>query len=298
MKIGTVAAALAVSLSVLGAVPAHAAARVFVSVFGSDGGDCSNRSTPCRTFSAAITQVDAGGEVIVIDTGSYGGATITKSVKVNVPVGVVAFTASSMTVAAGASDVVVLRGLTIKALTPGTGTGIIYTSGAALHIENCVIDGWQQGINVNTNAAVQVFVLDTIVRNTSDNGLSVAPVGNTARLSVDNSRFESGGLGCGVLVLAGGAATTTRTFVTGNDSGFCAAGASASLNVEASIAANNATAGFTVNGGAVIRVARSTVTGNVIGFLNNGSTFESLGDNLVRGNGTNVSGTITVVAGQ
>jgi hypothetical protein len=56
--------------------------------------------------------------------------------------------------------------------------------------------------------------------------------------------------------------------------------------------------GFVVNAGAVMRAARCIATGNGTGFNNLASTFESLGDNLVRGNGTNTSGTITVVAGQ
>jgi hypothetical protein len=297
MRTRSVGAALAASLSFLGAVPAQAAARVFVSAFGNDAGDCSNRNTPCRTFAAGITQVDAGGEVIVIDTGSYGGATITKSVKLNVPVGVVAFTASTITVAAGASDVVVLRGLTLKALTPGTGNGILYTGGAALHVENCVIDGWQEGINVSTNAAVEVFVLDTVVRNTSDEGLFVGPVGDTPRVSVDNSRFENSG-DCSVLVSQGDV-TVMRSVATGSTEGFCANAAGAILNVESSIASNNAADGFIVFNGGVMRAARCTATGNGIGFLNQASTFESLGDNLVRGNSfANTSGTITIVAGQ
>jgi hypothetical protein len=299
MRTRTLGVALAVSLPFLSAEPAQAAARVFVSVFGSDAGDCSNRSTPCRTFGAGITQVDAGGEVIVIDTGSYGGATISKSVKLNVPVGVVAFTASPMTVAAGADDVVVLRGLTIKALTPGTGNGILLTSGAAVHVENCVIDGWANGINVNTNAAVDVFVIDTIVRNASEQGLFVSPagLGFTPRVTVDNSRFEDSGTG---VLVSQGNVTVMRSVAAGGSFGFAALGVNAVLNVDSSIAANNVD-GFFVQNSAVMRVARCIVTGNANTGFNNQpglSTFESLGNNLVRGNTSNTFGTITVVAGQ
>jgi hypothetical protein len=220
----------------LAAVPAQAAARVFVSVFGS-GGDCSNRNTACRTFGAAITQVDPGGEVIAIDTGSYGGATITKSVKVNVPVGVVAFTASSFIVSAGASNVVVLRGLTMKALTPGTGRGVVFNSGAVLHVERRVLDSWEHGILVNTAAAARVFVLDTVVRNSIFDGLRVDPSGGTPLVSVSDSRFEDN-VACGVDVVSGDA-TVKRTVASGNESGFCALTPTAVLNVEGSLAANN-----------------------------------------------------------
>src|SRR5438093_6975450 len=76
------------------AAPAHAViARVFVSVNGNDANACEVITTPCRTFGAAINRVDTDGEVIVLDTGSYGGTTITKGVRINVPGGVVAFAA-------------------------------------------------------------------------------------------------------------------------------------------------------------------------------------------------------------
>jgi hypothetical protein len=284
---------VAVCLSLAGAVPAHAAARVFVSVFGSDSGDCSNRNTPCRTLGAGITQVDPGGEVIVIDTGSYGGATITKSVKVNVPVGVVAFAASGFTVNAGVTDVVVLRGLTLKALTPGVGSGINFISGAAIHVENCVIDGWSQGIVINpASASSRAYVIDTVVRNCAAEGVAIQP----GIVSIDNVRLENNTSGCGVFVFDG-TASVLRSVATGNSSGFCATDASA-LNVEGSMASNNQSFGFFAGTGAVVRLTKCIVTGNDTGLNNNVATIESLGDNLVRGNATNTAGTITIVAGQ
>src|SRR5205809_5401993 len=124
------------SVVFLGAVTsAHAAiARVFVSVNGNDANACENISTPCRTFAAGIARVDPDGEVIVLETGSYGGTTITKGVRINVPSGVVAFAAQPFVINAPGA-VVVLRGLTLKALTFGAGTGITYLAGNALHIE-------------------------------------------------------------------------------------------------------------------------------------------------------------------
>src|SRR5262245_29675446 len=83
--------------------------RVFVSVTGNDVNTCSNISTPCRTISGGITQVDAQGEVIVIDSGSYAGGTITKSVKINVAAGAVAFSGLPITANAGTGGGGVLR---------------------------------------------------------------------------------------------------------------------------------------------------------------------------------------------
>jgi hypothetical protein len=290
--------ALAALLVAVCAVPSRAAARVFVSVNGNDANTCSNIATPCRTLNGGVTQVDAGGEVIVIDSGSFSGANITKSVKVNVAAGAVAFSASPITINAGVFDTVVVRGLTIKALTPGTGTGVQFNSGIALYIENCVIDGWNEGVVLATPvAAAQVFVNDTTVRNSTLNGLSADTIGSMF-VSIDHSRFESSLDNCAVTVANNIRGTVHDTIAAGNNEGFCVFGPS-SLNVHDSVATNNAGRGMVVGLEGTLRAASSIATENGTGFQNLGvATFESLGNNLVRGNTTNTSGTITVVAGQ
>src|SRR5262245_38586878 len=54
-------------------------ARSYVSVTGADNKPCSI-SQPCRSFNAALTKTDAGGEIIALDTGSYDPTTITKAI--------------------------------------------------------------------------------------------------------------------------------------------------------------------------------------------------------------------------
>ncbi len=74
-----------------------AAPRTFVSTLGNDANPCSLAS-PCRAFQAAINAVDAGGEVVALDSGGYGTMTIAKSVAVIVPPGVhAAITANGVT---------------------------------------------------------------------------------------------------------------------------------------------------------------------------------------------------------
>jgi hypothetical protein len=84
---------------------------------GTDSGACT-RAAPCRTFALALTQTAAGGEIDVLDPAGYGAVTINKSISiVNDGVGVAAIGASSgnaITITAGASDSVHLRGLTIE----------------------------------------------------------------------------------------------------------------------------------------------------------------------------------------
>src|SRR5258708_22670922 len=78
-----------VLLSVALAQVAAAAPRTFVRSTGSDVNPCSLAS-PCRNFAAAIAAVDAGGEVIVLDSAGYGVFPIHKAGAVFSPAGGVA----------------------------------------------------------------------------------------------------------------------------------------------------------------------------------------------------------------
>ena len=106
-------------------------ARVFLTGTGNDAGDCTNQATPCRSLQGAVTQCPVDGEIIILDNGGYGGATINKSLTVNASAGVVAFTARTMTVNVASTDKVVLRGLSMNDVVFGDGNGIAFT-GAAL----------------------------------------------------------------------------------------------------------------------------------------------------------------------
>src|SRR5215471_7392386 len=88
--------------------------RTFVSGGGSDLNPCS-RTAPCRTFGQAISQTNSGGEVYVLDSAGFGAFAITKPVSIVAPQGVTAgisvFSGDGITINAGASDVIILRGL-------------------------------------------------------------------------------------------------------------------------------------------------------------------------------------------
>lgn len=115
--------------SLLTTTPAGAAVqRTFVSGQGNDANPCSI-SAPCRLFTVAIAQTVSGGEVVVVNPGGYGPVTITKAVSIIAPPGIYAGVSVSagdgVTVNAGPSDRVVLRGLNIVAIpgTPSAGSG-------------------------------------------------------------------------------------------------------------------------------------------------------------------------------
>jgi hypothetical protein len=122
--------------------------RVFVKSSGMDVGTCLI-TAPCRSFNYAMSQVLASGEVIAIDTAGYGVFTISQPVNVFAAPGVTAFIAvtggTGITVAAGSSDVVVLRGLALTGV--GGSIGVDFQSGVSLSLENCVINGFaNQGV--------------------------------------------------------------------------------------------------------------------------------------------------------
>src|SRR5438034_11402641 len=117
-------------------------ARVFLAGTGNDAGDCTNQATPCRSLQGAVTQCPINGEVIILDNGGYGAANITKSLTVNASAGVVAFIARTITVNIGATDKVVLRGLSMNGVVFGDADGIAFTGGGTLVVENSIVVGF------------------------------------------------------------------------------------------------------------------------------------------------------------
>src|SRR4051795_6752110 len=103
----------------LGAGAAQAqATRTWVSGVGDDANPCS-RTAPCKTFPGAISKTAAGGEINCLDPGGFGGVTITKAITIaceGVTAGVLVSGVNGILVAAGASDVVFLKGLDIEGL--------------------------------------------------------------------------------------------------------------------------------------------------------------------------------------
>ncbi len=148
-----VAAPVALSLAVATAsAPALAASqRTFVSTSGVDNPACSI-AAPCRSFTAAIAATNAGGEVIVQDSGGYGPVTIAKSVSILAPAGVYAgisvFSGDGVTVATPSpSDKVVLQGLVINSQ-GSNGNGIHFTGAGTLEVARTRISGFEAGSGV------------------------------------------------------------------------------------------------------------------------------------------------------
>src|SRR5271156_5684241 len=90
------------------------ATRTWVSGVGDDANPCS-RTAPCKTFAGSISKTAAGGQINCLDPGGFGALTITKAIDIECAHGggfgsVVVAGTNGFVVAAGASDVVILRG--------------------------------------------------------------------------------------------------------------------------------------------------------------------------------------------
>ena len=196
-------AACALTLALCAPLGASAAQRTFVSVAGSDANPCSVM-LPCRSFAAAITQTNAGGEVIVLDSGGYGSVTITKAVSIISPpgvyAGVSAFTNAGIIVAAGAADTVTLRGLAIGM--QGAAVGVRFDSGGTLVVDRCTVSGtFAHGIYVYGPTGATVLIKNTHVLQAGV-GITVGGPGNDQiRLGIVDTTLTH--VGAGIDVSAG-----------------------------------------------------------------------------------------------
>ncbi|MEG3176845.1 right-handed parallel beta-helix repeat-containing protein [Sphingomonas sp. RB3P16] len=185
-------ACLAVA-TVAGASPAFAqATRTWISGVGDDANPCS-RTAPCKTFAGAISKTAAGGEINVIDSGGFGGVTITKSITlraVGVEAGVLAAGTNGIVINAAATDKIVLEGLDLEGL-KNTGTvlpqsGVLITRAAEVLIRDCDIRNFDTGILVQSVDQARVTV-DQSMFTGNNNGIIVASTPGFGHVKLFNS---------------------------------------------------------------------------------------------------------------
>ncbi len=282
-----------------GAAPALAAAETWVSGTGSDAGNC-QISAPCRTFAFAHTQTNNHGAINVLSSGNFGPLTITKPISI-VAQGVEAMIntgagGAGIIVQAGGGGVISLRGLTID-LRGTANDGISFVSGAALHVQNCIIRRTTHGIFfVHASGTSELYVSDSVIADTSSYGVRVQPTGSAnAKAVLDRVRMEN--TTTAGIIFSGNSTTgsitaTVRDSVAAGNAGDGIAAVDNSTGttevmVDRSAAVNNSSTGIiAVGAGATIRIGDSTVTGNGTGLFFSGAAILSYGTNKVNGNGT------------
>jgi hypothetical protein len=265
--------------------------RAYVSVNGNDANTCNVPTTPCRTYTGAISQVTPGGTVIVLDSGTFGGGTISQAVTIDAPQGVVALSATPLTVNPGSGKIVVLRGLTFQSPALANGITAIDHQSGTLYVDDIVVDGWEFGL-VSQSAGQGLYVKSSVFRNHFQYGLHVMD-GSTQNVAIEDSFFQGNGLG---MFLAGGMGRVSNTVIAGNGYGAVLQPAGTEFTFQRCEVSGNFSGLYAF--GAIVRVSGSTITRNTTGVANGGggAVVESFGNNAIRGNDANTTGTITTVA--
>ena len=277
------------------------ASRTWVSGVGDDVNPCS-RTAPCKTFAGAISKTAAGGEINCLDPGGFGAVTIVKAMTINClyTEGGVLAGGNGVVVNAGASDVVVLRGLDIFGVNPPT-HGIRFIAGAALHVQNCTIKRFNaansMGISFAPSGASELYVTDTSISENGNGitggGITITPTGTGSakavltRVQVDNNA-------AGIIIGTGVSTGQIRVVVTDSSTsgnathGILAQSGGGSVRVllDHVTSANNVDHGIrSVNGNTLIRMANSNIHANAVGTAGVSSgAINSFGNNRIEGN--------------
>lgn len=175
-------ALVSIALNLVTNTDAFAASRVFLSAaVGNDANPNCTLAAPCRNLPRGLAMVSPGGQILLMDSGGYGGSlplSLTFAVQIVAAEGIQAtltdnstnYGASALiTVAAGASDLVLLQGVQIDGVTK-VGTGILHQSGR-LVVQHCLFTQLAVGVSaVNSK-------MDIIDSSFSGNGVAVMSSG-------------------------------------------------------------------------------------------------------------------------
>src|SRR5262249_21927205 len=180
----------------LTALPANAqATRTWVSGVGDDANPC-DRTAPCKTFAGAISKTAVSGIINCLDPGGFGAVTITKSITIDCEdtVGGVLAAGTNGINVSGSGIVVNLRGLDVE----GSGSGLIginIIQSAAVYIRKSVIYGFQAGnaTGINFTGGGTLVVDDTVVHSNATGVVSGGTGGNvTLRDAIVHGNSSNG----------------------------------------------------------------------------------------------------------
>jgi hypothetical protein len=241
------------------AAPSDASAqatRTWVSGVGDDVNPCS-RTAPCKTFAGAISKTAAGGEIDCLDSGGFGGVTITKSITIdcNGSIGGALFAGATSGISVNGTDIVVtLRNLQINGA--GTGqVGVRFVNGKRLIMENVV------------------------VAQSSVAGVLVNVMAGSGHVDISNSQIINNYDGIRV---AHGITSVKSSTISGNTIFGVIAEGNGIVNVDESMLNYNGIAVQAGNGGAQnarVNISNNGVHGNLTGFVCNGGIVASDGTN-------------------
>ncbi|HZT58473.1 MAG TPA: right-handed parallel beta-helix repeat-containing protein [Pyrinomonadaceae bacterium] len=288
-------------------VSAKADPRVYVTMGGSDQNPCT-QSSPCRTITHALNVVDAGGEVVVAESGDYDQILVGRSVTIaaapGVNAGIVMNTAAASVIAnSQPTDSVTFRNLNFKSTAPNfPADGIINVSAGTLVVEGCTFSGFGRAISMSVPG--QLYVHDTRIL-ACDTGVSLGmPLTITEGLLnavIDHCRIEQSTT-MGMFIASRVMAHVRDSVIAGGGWGVRVLSNRANNLAEAELdncqISGNTTGIFanTTNGGfSSVRLSRNVITRNNTGVaaLQPNTTVVTMQNNVIEANGTNVNGALT-----
>jgi len=259
-------------IALVSAASAEASAsRTFVATTGSDANTATNcgATTPCRTFGSALSVTNPGGELVVINSGGYGPATISESVAITaigIDASISVTTSGGTGLAIATSGDVTIVGLNLHGEAAGANgikvTEVNYLRVYNVTIENFTNDGiefnadgkialYNSTIDLNTQNGFQLQSGLAYVSNTDfdDNGHGVEVDGASVAEIVDSTANLNFG---GFFANFGGTINLFNDRVTFNNVGLVTGGTgAAALNFAYCFIASNATA-YSIGSGTTI----------------------------------------------
>ena len=296
-------AALAAAAVAFSAPAAAQATRTWVSGVGDDANPCS-RTAPCRTFAGAIGKTATGGEISVLDPGSFGAVTITKAMTIDGN-GQVA----GITVPAGFGGIVVnaptghvvLRNLAFDGAA-GSTNAVRYVAAKSLLLDHVSVRGFQRGVSFDGCAGVTgnlEIVRSEFVGN--DTAVFQQPLASsTLAATIADVRMANNG--AGVRAESGSRVSIAGSTISGStNSGINAVAPTGTppvkVSVDGSAVSGNGVGIKSTQASATVIVSATTVSANALGLQSaNGGALLSFGDNQVVENATDgaFTGTLTM----
>jgi hypothetical protein len=259
-------------------------------------------AAPCGNMPAAIAFAGAGGEVICLDKGSYGGfsSPLTFSITISCGDGLWEAPSGLMVITTPAGADVVIEGLVTDSAT-SPGTIMSFNGQGSLHLRRVRIgnaptsSGPAHGLSFTPTGPANLFVSDSYFYNMGSSGIAAAILispgsGVTANVSIESTRIEknifgiiadgSGGgiirgvmsdsfvLGNknnGITVASSGTNVVLaidNVKVAGNNFGLVATGTNAGMLVHRSFIIANATGLFTASGGVLFSYRDNSLNAN------------------------------------
>jgi hypothetical protein len=188
---------LAASVALMSSVSAQAGAnRTFVSTIGNDSNTTANCpvTSPCRTFTAALSVTNPGGEIVVLTSGGYGPATISQPVVITA-IGVDASVSGDITI--NTTGNVTLIGLNLH----GEGIypyGVLVEGGGFVRLYNMLIENFSNvGVEIAISGSLEMSGCSINDIMPSHNGVGLS-VEDGASAYVHNCSFTHNSTGAQV----------------------------------------------------------------------------------------------------